>query len=81
MLWTYTMVLITKVVDRCHLQLSAAGDSGSPEVVVDPQGQVAKVFSDIGVCAVKQCAKLRQQGIDYIMIIIFFDTSINGSPL
>lgn len=72
------MVLITQVVDRCHLQLSAAGDSGSPEVVVDPQGQVAKVFSDIGVCAVKQCAKLRQQGIYYIMIIIFFDTLLMG---
>lgn len=79
MLRTYTIILITAV-DHCHLQLSAAGDSGSPEVVVDPQGQVAKVFSEIGVCAVKQCAKLRQQGIDYIMAIIFFDTFINGSP-
>lgn len=79
MLRTYTVVLMSQVVDHCHLQLSAAGDSGSPEVVVDPQGQVAKVFSDIGVCAVKQCAKLRQQGIDHIMIIIFFDTIINGS--
>ena len=79
MLRTYTVVLMSQVVDHCHLQLSAAGDSGSPEVVVDPQGQVAKVFSDIGVCAVKQCAKLRQQGIDHIMIIMFFDTFINGS--
>lgn len=44
------------------MQLSAAGDTGSPEVVVDPQGEVAKIFSNIGVCVVQQCAKLRQQG-------------------
>jgi len=44
------------------LQLSASGDTGNPEVVVDPQGQVAEIFSNIGVCVVQQCAKLRQQG-------------------
>lgn len=43
-------------------QLSAAGDSGQPEVVADPQGVVAGVFSDLGACVVQQCAKLRQQG-------------------
>ncbi|KAG6551285.1 hypothetical protein Mapa_007212 [Marchantia paleacea] len=42
-------------------ELSAAGDTGSPEVVVDPQGEVAKIFSNVGVCVVQQCAKLRQQ--------------------
>lgn len=41
--------------------LSASGDSGSPEVVNKPQGEVAKTFSDIGACVVQQCAKLRQQ--------------------
>eukprot|EP01018_Ginkgo_biloba_P021139 Gb_01826 [translate_table: standard] len=41
--------------------LSASGDSGNPEVVNDPQGEVAKTFSNIGVCVVQQCAKLRQQ--------------------
>lgn len=25
-------------------------------------GDVAKIFSDVGVCVVQQCAKLRQQG-------------------
>ncbi|CAM6025626.1 unnamed protein product [Sphagnum balticum] len=42
-------------------ELSAAGDSGKPEVVEDPQGEVARIFSEIGVCVVQQCAKLRQQ--------------------
>ncbi|KAL2645017.1 hypothetical protein R1flu_012604 [Riccia fluitans] len=42
-------------------ELSAAGDTGSPEVVVDPQGEVAEIFSNIGVSVVQQCAKLRQQ--------------------
>uniref|UniRef100_A0A0D6QUE9 Fe-S cluster assembly factor HCF101, chloroplastic n=1 Tax=Araucaria cunninghamii TaxID=56994 RepID=A0A0D6QUE9_ARACU len=41
--------------------LSASGDSGNPEVVSEPQGDVAKIFSDLGVCVVQQCAKLRQQ--------------------
>ncbi|RWV93499.1 hypothetical protein GW17_00044042 [Ensete ventricosum] len=42
--------------------LSASGDSGTPEVVADPQGEVAKKFQDLGVCVVQQCAKIRQQG-------------------
>ncbi|KAL0345309.1 UNVERIFIED_CONTAM: Fe-S cluster assembly factor, chloroplastic [Sesamum radiatum] len=41
--------------------LSASGDSGVPEVVADPQGEVARAFSDLGVCVVQQCAKIRQQ--------------------
>ena len=43
-------------------QLSASGDGGEPEVVSDPTGDVAKTFSEIGVCVVQQCAKLRKQG-------------------
>ncbi|TYK00079.1 fe-S cluster assembly factor HCF101 [Cucumis melo var. makuwa] len=43
--------------------LSASGDSGIPEAVADPQGEVAKTFQDLGVCVVQQCAKIRQQGI------------------
>ncbi|KAL0337435.1 UNVERIFIED_CONTAM: Fe-S cluster assembly factor, chloroplastic [Sesamum calycinum] len=41
--------------------LSASGDSGVPEVVADPQGEVARAFQDLGVCVVQQCAKIRQQ--------------------
>lgn len=41
--------------------LSASGDSGVPEVVADPQGEVASTFQDLGVCVVQQCAKIRQQ--------------------
>jgi hypothetical protein len=44
------------------LQLSASGDTGTPEVVADPQGEVAKTFENLGVCVVQQCAKIRQQG-------------------
>lgn len=44
-------------------QLSASGDSGTPEVVADPLGEVSKTFQDIGICVVQQCAKIRQQGI------------------
>ncbi|CAI6012553.1 unnamed protein product [Closterium sp. NIES-65] len=42
-------------------ELSAAGDSGQPEVVEDPLGEVARTFTDVGACVVQQCAKLRQQ--------------------
>ncbi|CAI5493166.1 unnamed protein product [Closterium sp. Naga37s-1] len=45
-----------------YFQLSAAGDSGQPEVVEDPLGEVARTFTDVGACVVQQCAKLRQQG-------------------
>lgn len=41
--------------------LSASGDSGVPEVVSDPQSEVATIFQDLGVCVVQQCAKIRQQ--------------------
>ncbi|CAA0806435.1 Fe-S cluster assembly factor HCF101-chloroplastic [Striga hermonthica] len=41
--------------------LSASGDSGVPEVVTDPQGDVARTFQDLGICVVHQCAKIRQQ--------------------
>lgn len=34
-----------------------------PEVVADPQGEVAMTFQNLGVCIVQQCAKIRQQGI------------------
>lgn len=55
-------------------ELSAAGDTGNPEVVVDPQGQVADIFSNIGVCVVQQCAKLRQQ----VSTAVMYDKSINA---
>ncbi|KAK9706064.1 hypothetical protein RND81_07G102100 [Saponaria officinalis] len=41
--------------------LSASGDSGNPEVVADPLGDVANTFQELGVCVVQQCAKIRQQ--------------------
>ncbi|KAK3439273.1 hypothetical protein EUGRSUZ_C04130 [Eucalyptus grandis] len=41
--------------------LSASGDSGMPEVVADPLGEVAKTFQDLRVCVVQPCAKIRQQ--------------------
>ncbi|KAM7509480.1 hypothetical protein LguiA_019933 [Lonicera macranthoides] len=41
--------------------LSASGDSGIPEVVADPQGEVAEIFQNLGVSVVQQCAKIRQQ--------------------
>ncbi|XP_059276836.1 fe-S cluster assembly factor HCF101, chloroplastic [Lycium ferocissimum] len=41
--------------------LSASGDSGIPEVVADPQGEVSRTFQELGVCVVQQCAKIRQQ--------------------
>nr|KYP49296.1 Protein mrp isogeny [Cajanus cajan] len=41
--------------------LSASGDSGMPEVVADPQGEVSKIFQNLGVCVVQRCAKIRQQ--------------------
>lgn len=43
-------------------QLSASGDSGIPEVVSDPQGEVARTFQELGICVVQQCAKISQQG-------------------
>ena len=46
-------------------QLSASGDSGMPEVVADPQGEIAQTFQNLGVCVVQQCAKIRQQGSNF----------------
>ncbi|XP_029118741.1 fe-S cluster assembly factor HCF101, chloroplastic isoform X2 [Elaeis guineensis] len=54
--------------------LSASGDSGTPEVVADPQGDVAKIFQDLGVCVVQQCAKIRQQ----VSTAVSYDKSIKA---
>ncbi|KAF7152814.1 hypothetical protein RHSIM_Rhsim01G0091800 [Rhododendron simsii] len=54
--------------------LSASGDSGTPEVVADPQGEVAKTFQDLGVCVVQQCAKIRQQ----VSTAVTYDKSIKA---
>ncbi|CAL9085404.1 unnamed protein product [Musa acuminata var. zebrina] len=54
--------------------LSASGDSGTPEVVADPQGEVAKTFQDLGVCVVQQCAKIRQQ----VSTAVSYDKSIRA---
>ncbi|KAK1265085.1 Cytosolic Fe-S cluster assembly factor NBP35 [Acorus gramineus] len=54
--------------------LSASGDSGMPEVVADPQGEVAKTFQDLGVCVVQQCAKIRQQ----VSTAVTYDKSIRA---
>lgn len=58
-------------------QLSASGDSGVPEVVADPQGEIARTFQDLGVCVVQQCAKIRQQG---IFIFFFNDLMVDFNP-
>eukprot|EP00268_Persea_americana_P057638 TRINITY_DN6913_c1_g1_i1.p1 TRINITY_DN6913_c1_g1~~TRINITY_DN6913_c1_g1_i1.p1 ORF type:complete len:589 (-),score=121.60 TRINITY_DN6913_c1_g1_i1:275-2041(-) len=52
--------------------LSASGDSGMPEVVADPQGEVSKTFQNLGVCVVQQCAKIRQQ----VSTAVTYDKSI-----
>ncbi|CAL5400329.1 fe-S cluster assembly factor HCF101, chloroplastic [Camellia sinensis] len=54
--------------------LSASGDSGMPEVVADPQGEVAKTFQELGVCVVQQCAKIRQQ----VSTAVTYDRSIKA---
>ncbi|KAK6236298.1 hypothetical protein SCA6_011635 [Theobroma cacao] len=54
--------------------LSASGDSGTPEVVADPQGEVAKTFQNLGVCVVQQCAKIRQQ----VSTAVTYDKSIKA---
>lgn len=54
--------------------LSASGDGGNPEVVNEPQGDIAKIFSDIGVCVVQQCAKLRQQ----VSTAVAYDKTIHA---
>lgn len=55
-------MFIVSIRSNSFLQLSASGDSGIPEVVADPQGEVANTFQNLGVCVVQQCAKIRQQG-------------------
>ncbi|KAG8635794.1 hypothetical protein MANES_16G070800v8 [Manihot esculenta] len=54
--------------------LSASGDSGIPEAVADPQGEVAKTFQNLGVCVVQQCAKIRQQ----VSTAVTYDKSIKA---
>nr|GMC98203.1 fe-S cluster assembly factor HCF101, chloroplastic isoform X2 [Ipomoea batatas]GMD01689.1 fe-S cluster assembly factor HCF101, chloroplastic isoform X2 [Ipomoea batatas]GMD01693.1 fe-S cluster assembly factor HCF101, chloroplastic isoform X2 [Ipomoea batatas] len=54
--------------------LSASGDSGTPEVVADPQGEVASTFQELGVCVVQQCAKIRQQ----VSTAVSYDRSIKA---
>ncbi|QCD92138.1 ATP-binding protein involved in chromosome partitioning [Vigna unguiculata] len=54
--------------------LSASGDSGKPEVVADPQGEVSKIFQNLGVCVVQQCAKIRQQ----VSTAVTYDKSIKA---
>ncbi|KAL3009478.1 hypothetical protein AAZX31_07G085200 [Glycine max] len=54
--------------------LSASGDSGMPEVVADPQGEVSKIFQNLGVCVVQQCAKIRQQ----VSTAVTYDKSIKA---
>ncbi|KAL8160933.1 hypothetical protein V2J09_012422, partial [Rumex salicifolius] len=54
--------------------LSASGDSGTPEVVADPLGEVAQTFQELGVCVVQQCAKIRQQ----VSTAVTYDVSIKA---
>ncbi|KAK4781245.1 hypothetical protein SAY87_017351 [Trapa incisa] len=54
--------------------LSASGDSGMPEVVADPLGEVAGTFQELGVCVVQQCAKIRQQ----VSTAVTYDSSIKA---
>ncbi|XP_044472330.1 fe-S cluster assembly factor HCF101, chloroplastic isoform X2 [Mangifera indica] len=54
--------------------LSASGDSGMPEVVADPLGEVATTFQGLGVCVVQQCAKIRQQ----VSTAVSYDKSVKA---
>ncbi|KAG9459334.1 hypothetical protein H6P81_003842 [Aristolochia fimbriata] len=54
--------------------LSASGDSGMPEVVADPVGDVSKTFQELGVCVVQQCAKIRQQ----VSTAVTYDKSLRA---
>ncbi|VAH63899.1 fe-S cluster assembly factor HCF101, chloroplastic-like isoform X1 [Triticum dicoccoides] len=54
--------------------LSSSGDTGIPEVVADPQGDVSKIFQNLGVCVVQQCAKIRQQ----VSTAVSYDRSIRA---
>ncbi|XP_040375541.1 fe-S cluster assembly factor HCF101, chloroplastic-like [Rosa chinensis] len=55
-------------------QLSASGDSGVPEVVADPLGEVSRTFQELGICVVQQCAKIRQQ----VSAAVTYDKSIKA---
>nr|CAD1824197.1 unnamed protein product [Ananas comosus var. bracteatus] len=63
-----------RVLLSIKISLSASGDSGTPEVVADPQGEVAKTFQNLGVCVVQQCAKIRQQ----VSTAVSYDKSIKA---
>ncbi|CAD6264308.1 unnamed protein product [Miscanthus lutarioriparius] len=54
--------------------LSASGDTGIPEVVADPLGDVANIFQNLGACVVQQCAKIRQQ----VSTAVSYDRSIKA---
>ncbi|CAA6660846.1 unnamed protein product [Spirodela intermedia] len=54
--------------------LSASGDSGTPDVVSDPLGDVSKIFQDLGVCVVQQCAKIRQ----IVSTAVSYDRSVKA---
>lgn len=69
--WMQTMIWEQVGIFEKLSQLSASGDSGMPEVVADPQGDVSKIFQNLGVCVVQQCAKIRQQGIFFFRLITF----------
>ncbi|MFQ6638374.1 hypothetical protein Gotur_015973 [Gossypium turneri] len=66
--------LICLIFPLDQLYLSASGDSGTPEVVADPQGEVAQTFQNLGVCVVQQCAKIRQQ----VSTAVTYDKSIKA---
>ncbi|KAF3786035.1 Fe-S cluster assembly factor [Nymphaea thermarum] len=57
---------------RYHPFGKASGDSGMPEVVGDPVGEVARTFQELGVCVVQQCAKIRQS----VSTAVTYDQSI-----
>lgn len=48
-----------------------------PEVVADPQGEVSKIFQNLGVCVVQQCAKIRQQGILFLLDNVWEEKASN----
>ncbi|GAB4832944.1 hypothetical protein Ancab_006964 [Ancistrocladus abbreviatus] len=57
----YWTISLSKHYIGNRMQLSASGESRTPEVVADPLGEVAKTFHNHGVCVVQQCDKIRQQ--------------------
>lgn len=57
--------------------LSEAGDVGRPLVVSEPDGLVARAFSDLGALLVREVAKLRQRPV----MSVRYDTSRRGIVL